>query len=552
MSNNVRTWAIDLILIATFVSLLYGLFLGARPLTPPDEGRYAEIPREMVATGNYTTPHLNGIKYFEKPVLFYWLQSASIKVFGNHEWALRLVTAVMGLLGCLLTYWGARKLYGRRTGILACIVLATSLFYAGLAHFIILDMTLTVFLTGCLLCFLLGTQQAAGQKRNYYLWGMYSFAALATLTKGLIGVILPGMVIFAWLCICNQWPQLKTYCLASGTLLFLGITLPWHILVQLQNPEFLHFYLIEQHFLRYLTDYASRNQPIWFFPVVLLLGFFPWTGFLFPALKFNFPTWQQRKTQTVMIFLLLWASLIFLFYWLSHSQLSPYILPIFPALAIITGRYLDAIWGKYTRGALVAFGLTVFVAIVGCIAAMLYIHHYSGPIIIPQMTIALALGGFLVSTLLAFCYYWRTNLKNGLMTLVLATSFLIVMLNISYGPFETRSIKSLAIQLQSVLKPSDYVIAYNTYYQDLPVYLQRTIRIVNWQGELNFGSQHQDVKNIFMTDQELWQNWHGQQRIFMLLNTKEYDKLKNQPNIKLYLLAKTARNVLVANQDIKS
>ncbi len=161
----------DLITLTVLICLLFTFMLGNRPLSVPDEGRYVEIPREMVASGNYLTPRLNGVKYFEKPVLFYWLEAFSIKLFGLNEFTLRLWPALFALFGCLAVAVAGARLFGRRTGLLSAVVLATSLLYYGLSRAIILDMPVSILLTLALLSFLMGTHEVAGSEAPALLMG---------------------------------------------------------------------------------------------------------------------------------------------------------------------------------------------------------------------------------------------------------------------------------------------------------------------------------------------------------------------------------------------
>src|SRR5512147_466528 len=221
----------DVLALALVIGVFFCFMLGNRPLSVPDEGRYVEIPREMAVTGDYLTPRLNGVKYFEKPVLFYWLESLSIWLFGLDEFTLRLWPALLALAGCLAVYGAGRRLYGREAGILAAVVLATSGLYYALSRLIILDMPVTVLLTIALLVFLVGTHEPAGWRRRVLLWAFYAFMALAVLTKGLIGIFIPAMVIGAWILLLGEWRLLKAIELPSGLALFLLIAVPWHVLV---------------------------------------------------------------------------------------------------------------------------------------------------------------------------------------------------------------------------------------------------------------------------------------------------------------------------------
>lgn len=521
----------DLFAILLLAGLLFGLFLGNRPLTAPDEGRYSEIPRQMLLHHDFVTPRINNIKYFEKPPLFYWMQSASINVLGMNEWSFRFANALMGVLGCIITYLAGCQLYNRRTGLLATMVLATSALYFGLARFITLDMTLSVMLTGCLFSFIVA--EHTGKKS--YLWWMYGFAALATLTKGFVGFIIPGAIIFLWIAINHKWRELKHYRLFTGTLLFLAIAVPWHILAQMRNPAFLQFYILDQQILRYFTDVAGREQAVWFFPAVLLGGLLPWTPWLIPALK---NAWLQfRENRDVRaIFLMIWPAFIFVFYWLSKSQLSPYILPILPALAILIGHYLDTChksqWPQ--------FGLLAVLAIT---LAMVGLIKFGAN----EAALLTSLGFMVLAVTTAALVYKLRNLVTSLSVLAILFSVFLISLNFCLPKYDSRSIKELADKLNVIAKPEDEIACYHYLYQELPVYLNHNVTIVQYYGELKFGITHQDVSDVWISTKDFWHKWKGKNRMFVIMNIKDFQNQKKQGNKKLFLVARTNKNVLASN-----
>ena len=546
-----KTWLQDIILLTLLIGTLFTLFLGTRPLSTPDEARYSEIPREMVVTGDYVTPHINYIKYFEKPPFFYWMQASAIKLFGLSEWSMRSTTALMGLLGCLFTYIAARKLFTRRCGWLASLILATSLLYYLMARFITIDMTLTTLLTASLFSFLLGVHEPTGKKRNLCMWSMYAFSALAMLTKGLVGVIFPGMIIFVWMAIFNDWKNLKTYCLPTGILIWLAIALPWHILVQLRNPEFFHYYFIKQQFARYLTPIENREQPFWFLSTTLIVGFVPWIVFLIPTVRYNLPSsWQQRSQQKPAIFLLLWVALIFIFFQFSNSLLIPYILPVFPALAVLTARYLDSLWEtKYKPSIYV--GLWIFLTItiallIVTIANVVYLH------LLPNSKFLLLISSLLLCTAItALGFYKRYNIKTAIIALIVGFSTTLTLINLGTAPFTTTSIKPLAIQLKAILKPNNSVLIYHGYAQDLPFYLQRRVVLVApGNSELSFGMQHQNMSGWLISDETLWQDWRNSKRLFMLMDRYNYMQLLKNSPAPIYVIAQNSKSVIVTNQRV--
>lgn len=546
-----RSWLKDILFLTLSLIVLFGSFLGVRPLSVPDEARYSEIPREMIELGDYLTPHLNYIKYFEKPPLLYWLQAGAIKSFGYSEWALRLPTAILALLGCLMIYAAGRTLYDRRTGLLSSIILATSLLYFAMAHLITLDMTVTVFVTGCLLAFIIGIKQKQPQQRRLMLWLCYSCAALGVLAKGLIGIVLPGIVVFTWLLIYHEWRLLKQVHLISGCIIFLLIAAPWFILVQQANPEFFHFFFIEQHFSRYLTLSAGRYKPVWFFGGILLIGLFPWTVFLFQSLYRHLPKrWQERHTLSTEGFLILWAVLIFIFFSISKSKLIPYILPVFPPLALLIGHYLASQWDNpVTKGTKTGFWLLPFFA-VGIAATLIALPYYQ-TVSDPNTAafyLRLMAAILIITAILSSIVFWRKQFRAAFITLIAGTMLELITFIVTVPYVDTRSIKPLAEKLRPLLKTSDEVACYGIYFQDLPYYLQRKVIIVDWTNELTFGMQHQDARDWMLNSEQFFNRWRSDKVLYAVMAKNFYAFLQNKVKLPMRFIADTTDNVLVTNR----
>ena len=555
-------WWRDLLLLGVLLGIFFGYELGSRSLWEPDEGRYSEIPREMVQTGDYLTPRLNGVKYFEKPVLFYWLQAGAIRAFGLNEWSLRLWTVVFALTGCLALYAAGRRLYNRRTGLLAAGVLATSPLYDFLGGIITLDMAVSTFLTLALLAFLLGVREPPGRSRAGYLWAFYALCAAATLTKGLIGIVIPAMVIGAWMLLLNEWRQLRTLYLPSGLLLFLAIAAPWHVLVARANPEFTQFYFIHEHFQRYLTTVHLRYEPAWFFVPVLVIGMFPWIAFVGHAIQDAIPrTWSERRLHREAWFLALWAGLVFLFFSISQSKLIPYILPVLPPLALLLGRYLARAWDHSEL--LVprrAFWLVLVLGLgLATTFGLLFFRQHlpdhpraESMVDLLGLNLYLIVGSLLLAAVVPFAFSRRRNCRHTLVSLLAVSVLLITAFDITLPRLnEFRSVKPLAMVLKPKLLPEDEIMSYQAYYQGLPVYLERRITVVGWKGEFEFGTRVEDTSAWMIDEPAFWQRWEGARRVYMLTARDNYDKLRAAGRGQFYLIEQSGSNVLLTNRTIQ-
>lgn len=552
LNQSHSSWWIDSFFLTLVLGSLFFLLLGSRPLFVPDEGRYAEIAREMLQSGNYLTPYLNGIKYFEKPILFYWLGAFALKIGGINLWSLRSINALLGLLGCLLTYATTRKLYDRLSGFLAALILGSSALYFVMVHMISLDLPVTVFFSASLYAFLLSNQTPLPKHRRFYMWLAASFAALAVLTKGLIGIVFPCMIIASWIAIMGNWSILKRLYLPSSVIIFLLIVAPWHILVGMHNPEFFYFYFIEQHFLRYATVDIGHYQPVWFFIPNLLIGFFPWIVFLPQALVSAFPSWKQRRHYQNEIFFLLWIILVFVFFSFSKSKLIPYILPIFPPLAILVARYLSLaiINHKARLGIKVGYAALIISTFLLAIGFYLFTHYLAVPH--PKTAkIYLGLAAFtlVAGTLLAGFSVYRDRLLNAV-KMTFTTTWLFLLLVLAAIPsIDNRTIQPLTHSLKPMLTTHDEVVTFDQYYQDLPFYLERRVSILNWRNELSFGMQHQDTHEWMIDDNTFWQRWHSSRRIFIFIDLERFQQLqKTYPNEHFYVLNTTLTNALVSNK----
>lgn len=494
--------------------ILYLGFSWVRPLSNPDEGRYLEIAREMVASGDWVTPRLNGVLYFYKPPLFYWLQAAAIQVGGKNLWVLRFWPAVLALLGVGLTYWGGARLLGRATGLIAATVLGSSLLYYAIGQTILLDMAVSVFIAGALFFFIVAVRLPPGSERARLFCFFYAFIGLSVLSKGLMGVLLPGAILFLWFLCFNQWWELRHIYLIRGTLIVGIIALPWHVMVALRNPEWFSFYIIQEHFLRYLSDISSRSQPFWFFFVILPAGMFPWSGFLPQALKAHFQGgiqgWRARPVEG---FFFIAGAFILLFFSASKSKLVPYILPAYPPTAILLGHWLAGVW-KERRYAALLPGLWL-VAVVSLVIAgaipwvALAEAKKISPDALPWLWAALIL--FAACGATECLYLRRGEVRPAVAVLaVLAVGFLMLFNPLS-GPLQRPDTTQLSHWLNDHLEEEDRLAVLWDYYQDLPYHTGRLVTLIETMPhEQSFGFEWEDHRERLLKGGELAERWNAE------------------------------------------
>ena len=531
-----RTWRGDLLLLALLFGALFFFRLGSYPLSNPDEGRYAEIPREMLATGDWVTPRLNGVNYFEKPPLVYWVTAGFLRVFGQNEWSVRAVPAMFAVLGVLLTYAAGRALYDRLTGLLAAFVLGTSLMWFVLGHIPLLDMAMAVFMSGTLFCFICGIREPAGARRRALFMGLYACAALATLTKGLMGFMVSGAVMFLWLVLLNGWSRLRPLYLPTGIILFLAIALPWHLLAAQRNETWVHRYIVFEHFLRFLTPAASRPGPWHLFLWVVLAGLIPWTGFLWPALRDAVRAgWKKRSEHAETWFLVTWVGFIVFFFSTSKSKLPPYISPVFPALALLVASELARRWRDASATSL-RLGFRLVALFCAVLAAALTVV-VSRPDLVrmkPDQAVALRpAAAFLAAMLLAGAIVipWVAR-RKGVRVAVAAIGAMMVGFYatlVLVAPILNKpGTKALALWAKANARPEDRIFHCYDFYQDFTFYAERHVGIVGRNfAELELEEDEAArTSGRFISDAELEAQWTQPGRIFLVIQKRKIEHAK--------------------------
>ena len=316
-----------------------GLWLAAtawmRPLAIPDEGRYVGVAWEMVQRGDWLVPTLDGMPFFHKPPLFYWITAAAMQFFGPTVWAARAAAWVGAMLcaGSLLLF--LRRWAERRSALAALVVLATLPLFFGGAQYANMDMLVA----GCISAATLAAADAVlacEHERRYRraLALAFGFAALGVLAKGLIGVVLPVGVLVAWAVATRRLRQLPGLLFwAPGVLLFIAVAVPWFVAMQWRYPDFGHYFFVVQHLQRYAAGGFNNPQPFWFYPLVLVVTALPWSPWLLLRWRHRPPAAdRQRDLRWLM---LAWLFVVTVFFSLPQSKLVGYILPALPPLAFL-------------------------------------------------------------------------------------------------------------------------------------------------------------------------------------------------------------------------
>ena len=511
--------------------------LAWRPLLEPDEARYAEIPREMVASGDWVTPRLNALKYFEKPPLQYWATAAAYSLFGVGEAAARLWSCALAFLCIPLVYAFARHLYGDGAqAIAAAAMLAVNPYFAIIGQLNILDSGFCFFVVAALFSFMRARtcEPRSGPERG---WMALSAAALAlaVLSKGIVALVLIGGTLVIHMLVTRDLRHLRRWHLLVTIPVFLAITVPWFIVVSQRNPEFPQFFFIHEHFQRFLTDEADREGPWWFFFPWLLFALVPW---LVPIWGARGPLRWQRPTDDVGVaraMLWTWCAFVLFFFSISHSKLPTYILPMMPALAVLIAPYLVKRSSSTPLAAWITGGLLLLAAIGLIVGA----HHKAGAIPSPLLIWSIVGAGIGIAGALGARRSWIAAALGcvlGFQALMMAYS--------NFPP--VRNSKGLVAAARPSIGPDTQLFSVNQYRQGVAPYLGRTLRMVMFRGELAFGIE-QESAGFIPTLEQFIEQWTAAADAVAFVDPATFQDLSAR-NVPMRPLARDGRSVVVARK----
>jgi 4-amino-4-deoxy-L-arabinose transferase-like glycosyltransferase len=509
-------WLAWLILAAGWFSTLQ-----VRALLDPDEGRYAEIPREMLASGDWITPRFDGLKYFEKPPLQYWATAAAYAGFGVSEWSSRLWSVGLAFACLPLVYAWVACFYGAGSALAALLALAVSPFFAVVGHLNLLDGAFTFWLTAALLAFTVAqSAPPASVPERRWMLAAWALAALAVLSKGIVVAVLAGGALMLYTLIerdAAPWRRLHP---AAGVALFLGVAAPWFVAVSLRNPSFPQFFFVHEHFTRFLTTVHQRFEPWWYFLPLLLLAVLPWLPGLLRACR---RAWPQAGTGAARFrplrFLLLYAALTLVFFSASGSKLAPYILPLLPVLAAVTGA------GNPAPLSLARTAAWVGAALVLLVAGGLLIYSARVNSFVPQAAWYWAFGAVAAAlAAAALAAARRVSVQPAVLASALGAMLAWQGLLCEYALIPpARSARELVSAVRPFIGAYTPLYSVGQYRETVSPYLGRTLQLAGYEGELQFGLREEPQRRMTLEqfasrwsaadqgvaffDPQLWDSW---------------------------------------------
>ena len=540
-----------LVALALVLSALWFAGLGSRALHHPDEGRYAEIAREMHASGDYVTPRLNGLEYFETPPLQSWLTAVSLAVFGVHDWAARLPVALFGWLAIAAVGFAGARIAGSATGWRAAAVLAGMVWPIGLGHFVSLDAVLTGCLALALAAFLVAQAGATAHARAWMV-AAWAATAAAILTKGLVGLAIPAATLVLYTLVTRDVAVWRRLALLPGLAVLVALCAPWFLLVSLRNPEFAHFFFVHEHVERFLTTEHQREGAWWYFVPLLVLGLLPWTGAVAVIAR---ASWRDAPRTAAGFawprFAWAWIAFVFVFFSVSGSKLPSYILPLFPAGALLVGWQVDRLPQRLWQGLLAAFALgAALLALALALGYGALAPHLATDRTPVEAWARFGTGlrsGMAVIALFAVLA-WVAARRRTLAVVLLALGMnagLGMALWANPGLDEARSTAALVTRLASRgYDRSAPFYQVRMYDQTLPWYLRRTTVVVDYRDELALGEDAEPGKWIAHVE-EWTTRWQALAQGYAAMTPDTWDGLA-RAGVPGRLVTSSSRYVIVA------
>lgn len=542
---------------AAAVLFLFIFLINKIPLWSSDEGRFGEKAREMSELKEYIVPYFNYIPYIEKPVLAYWSAALSFNLFGVHNWSARFPSVFCSLMGLLLCWCFVRKLFSQKTADWSAVILATSIGYVLVGRFAVIDMVMTFLMSGALFSLMTA---CIHQRRRYYLLS-YVFMGLTFLAKGLIGMLLPGLVFFVFLIWTKNLREITKMHLGWGILIVAAVILPWCIAISMKRPEFFNVFIIQNHFSRFAgAGGFGRKRPIWFFIPILIATALPWSFFLPAAVADGL---KREDSERIKIqFLICWASVIFIFFSIAKSKLPYYLLPVSMPVAILAATFFSRESFKDgSRKILEKIGwFGSFIASAGLALGMdayLLMPFKKRPEIFLLESVIYA-GSVILLSGITIAYLFYKKGKKEQSALAMAGMIYLSLIMTSVGILKISPYQStfdFAQTLKPILKEADSVaiLASLDHFSDFPFYLRKRLIVVGreWKdssGDSRDPRERVEIQGWFMSQDQFKTEFNKRQkRYFCLLDEKNLESLTSVGIKEYFVVKRETDRLLISN-----
>ncbi len=544
-------------LCALIACLLYLPGLGRPALWEPDEGRYAEIAREMVQSGDYITPRDDWVRYFEKPPLMYWAGALAIKLFGANEFAVRLPAALFSIGEVAITCALGEEMFGATAGLAAAASLALSPLFFGFGRFLTLDPALAFLVEAALGCFYMAARAAPRfdfSPSRGWLYLAAAMAALGTLTKGPVALVISGGIGLAYAVIEGRRRDLIQIPWRGCVLLYAVITAPWFVLVSWRNPDFLRFFFVHEHFQRYVSSTEHAWGPYFFIPITLA-GMWPWIYFVPRAIaQLRRPNREDEASidRSALAFLLIWFGFVLVFFSIPRSKLGSYILPGLPPLAILAGYGICGLGQAGAKARQVMKTFAMFnVGLAAVAIPILLVIAGRHRMLALGIDGAIALGLLACGAIAAWTIVDNRQRLPYAIAVIAAGSALVCAIQTKAREDAAAlfTYRGLARAISPEMSRDCVIASYHHHVQSMPFYTGSREVLVAHRGELAPGATTPDARGSFIdSDSELIELWASGRCVVLIVNQKDLAGLAAKLNPRPVLLASEGKKILLSNR----
>ena len=546
-----------------YILIALGLYLfffqlGDRSFRNPDEGRYAEVAREMVLSHNWIEPTLYSVDYLSKPILFYWLLAVSFKVFGMNEFAARFVPALFGFLAVVITYLFTKKVLGKKEAVFSSILLAANIWYLEVSRFLLIDAVFSFFLVAAFYLFYLAITDESKNRIYYTLF--YLSISLAFLTKGLAAFATVGVSLLLYLLLTKRLK--KTFVeirLVEGIFIFLIIALPWFVAISIREPEFLKQFFIHEHFARFTSNQFEHQAPFYYYFVALPIMFLPWV--LFPsAIGHAFRRVVKDGVCSPDFYLFICAAGTFIFYSISKTKMPTYLLPCIPLLSILLGRGWVSLSETQSEkptffSRLSIFFMMVLIALAVWVLASPLVHTS----ILKKVSLEARPFIFIIAIILVaegvVAIYFLNRQKWSFLFYSLGFCVILVSTPVTWtmealNPDYTN--QHFAEALKPLLRSGNKVFIYDQpgAFYDFQFYLDYPVKLVGLEGELKLSKDDAEAKEASIKHEDFYNLLSKNERVYCLMRKSDYNEMKPELKNRVRIIRADKRKVLIATATV--